>query len=400
LVQAARDEPDGLGSIDEERALKGKFDLPPDQRINQPEIERLVLIATVEELLRYEVVLKETTDQGAILVFPSEITREHVKPPDPPHIDLSFTFEGALGNVYATLAVRLARSRLFRKKAMWRQTALYTAVDGGGATMMLRVVDEASGELAVWFEAGTADSVRRHFEQYVLEHLCDRAAPGSVFAKQLARCPGCGYALPDDLLAIKRSRGLWRTSCPACEEQEIWIRADASAPVAQNDAVQEMRRAANQGRDEDVAATRLAGSRRAGTFDVFLCYNARDRQAVVDVAERLRSAGIQPWLDIWHVRPGTRWQRELDKQLRAVRAAAVFLGLSGRGPWQELEIEQMLQRFTRGRRPIIPVVLPGRKGHPRLPGFLELWQMVDMRRSDPDPIAQLIWGITGRPPVS
>lgn len=62
---------------------------------------------------------------------------------------------------------------------------------------------------------------------------------------------------------------------------------------------------------------------------------------------------------------------------------------------QELEVETALSQFGKRRRPIIPVVLDGVRGTPRWPPFLELWQAVDLRVSDPDPIDRLVWGITG-----
>jgi len=53
LVIAAKDEPDGLGSIAEERALSGQFHVPEDERIGDRNQEQLLLHATVEELVRY-----------------------------------------------------------------------------------------------------------------------------------------------------------------------------------------------------------------------------------------------------------------------------------------------------------------------------------------------------------
>ena len=82
LVQAAKDEPDGLGFVAEEDALAGTL---PARRTpsasTDPRQEKLLLIATVEELLRHEVALKEITDRGVDLVFPSQFTRER---PDAP----------------------------------------------------------------------------------------------------------------------------------------------------------------------------------------------------------------------------------------------------------------------------------------------------------------------------
>src|ERR1022692_252940 len=85
-----------------------------------------------------------------------------------------------------------------------------------------------------------------------------------------------------------------------------------------------------------VVAERERGT---GDYDVFLCYNSRDREHVLAIAKRLKERGILPWLDIWEIRPGTRWQKELQKNLKFVKSAAVFIGARGAGPWQELEAE-------------------------------------------------------------
>jgi hypothetical protein len=47
-----------------------------DERIADKEEERLLLIATVEDLIRREIAFKEQADGGAHLVFPSQLTRD------------------------------------------------------------------------------------------------------------------------------------------------------------------------------------------------------------------------------------------------------------------------------------------------------------------------------------
>ena len=60
-----------------------------------------------------------------------------------------------------------------------------------------------------------------------------------------------------------------------------------------------------------------------GSFDVFLCHNDDDKPAVRWVAERLRERGIRPWLDEVDLRPGYRWQEELEVQIEVIKSAAV-----------------------------------------------------------------------------
>jgi hypothetical protein len=72
------------------------------------------------------------------------------------------------------------------------------------------------------------------------------------------------------------------------------------------------------------------------------------------------------------------------------------VGESGLGPWQEREIRGLLSDFVKRKCPVIPVILNNAPKKPKLPLFLHEMTWVDFRKDEPDPILQLIWGITGR----
>ena len=99
-------------------------------------------------------------------------------------------------------------------------------------------------------------------------------------------------------------------------------------------------------------------------FDVFLCHNVADKPAVRWTAERLRERGILPWLDETELQPGRPWQEELERQIGRIRAAAVFVGHNGVGPWQNQEVMAFLREFVERRCPVIPVLLPGAAHRP------------------------------------
>ncbi|MBV9617085.1 MAG: TIR domain-containing protein [Ktedonobacteraceae bacterium] len=134
---------------------------------------------------------------------------------------------------------------------------------------------------------------------------------------------------------------------------------------------------------------------RAGKFDVFLCYNSVDREAVKNVGNNLKAQGILPWMDIWELRPGFPWQRAVEQQIRTSKSAAVFVGKNELGPWHRTEMEALLQQFQKRNCPIIPVLLPDATREQDLPVFLDGMSWVDFRRQDLDPLEELIWGITG-----
>jgi hypothetical protein len=393
MVQAAKEEPDGLGFISEENALEGRFRLGEDERVNDRAQEKLLLIATVEELLRHEIALKATTDRGVNLVFPSQFTRERPDAPDIPGKQVTFTFDGPLYSIYATLAVRLSHSALFHRQAMWQNAASYASVAGGTCGIHLRELEEGRGELALFYDGQAGAAARAQFETYVAEHLQLRALPGTLTRQQTRMCPDCDYVLPEDMIQRRIKLGAFTIRCPVCEASVISLQDQPSArPEA---AIAQMNRNADDRRDRNVAATRLKGKVETSDYDVFLCYNSRDEQRVKAIGERLKELGILPWLDLWEIRPGTRWQQELQKQIKSIRSAAVFIGPKGQGPWQEMEVEAFLSQLAKRKCPIIPVILEGRRGRPQLPPFLTTVHMVDMRQPDPDPFRQLVWGITG-----
>jgi hypothetical protein len=131
------------------------------------------------------------------------------------------------------------------------------------------------------------------------------------------------------------------------------------------------------------------------SFDVFLCHNSEDKPQVKKIGNQLKERNLYPWLDEWELRPGFPWQRLLEAQIEKIKAAAVFVGVSGIGPWQQMELEAFLREFVSRQCPVIPVILPGASQKPKLPVFLANFTWVDFRQGQPDPLERLIWGITG-----
>lgn len=131
-------------------------------------------------------------------------------------------------------------------------------------------------------------------------------------------------------------------------------------------------------------------------FDVFLCHNSEDKPAVIEIAQQLKQNDVKPWLDLWELRPGVDWQEALEEQIKQIRCVAVFVGGSGLGPWQKPEMRAFIRASVKQGSTVIPVLLPSVPEVPDLPVFLEGFHWVDFRMAAPDPLVQLVWGITGR----
>lgn len=137
---------------------------------------------------------------------------------------------------------------------------------------------------------------------------------------------------------------------------------------------------------------------RKTAFDVFLCHNSLDKKVVRSIGRRLRERGVSVWFDQWNLRPGFPWQAVLEEQIDCIKSAAVFVGESGIGPWQDHEIAAFLREFVKRGCPVIPVLLPSATT-PTLPVFLRAMTWVDMNDKERDAVDLLIWGITGRNPA-
>src|SRR5918998_181257 len=120
-----------------------------------------------------------------------------------------------------------------------------------------------------------------------------------------------------------------------------------------------------------------------GGFDVFLSHNYRDKPVVEGIAEQLRREGVRPFLDVWDLTPGGRWQRELFEGLSRSRTCALFVGPHAYGQWQLEELEiALVQASRRADFRIFPVLLPGVEDPfdpQRLPPFLSTRTWVDLR---------------------
>ena len=118
-----------------------------------------------------------------------------------------------------------------------------------------------------------------------------------------------------------------------------------------------------------------------------LLYDIVTSQLVIDEAVA--------WLDEVDLCPGRQWQQQLEEQIDNIKSAAVIVGKAGIGPWQDQDINAFIREFVSRKCPVIPVILEPCKKVPQMPIFLRGFIWVDFRKNEPDPLKQLIWGITG-----
>jgi WD40 repeat protein/energy-coupling factor transporter ATP-binding protein EcfA2 len=145
-----------------------------------------------------------------------------------------------------------------------------------------------------------------------------------------------------------------------------------------------------------------------GRFDVFLSYNGKDRSTIVEIADRLRRAKLEPWFDQWYLAGGASFSQEIPDALRASRACAVFVGPNGIGDWTREELALALDRAAKDRDfRAFAVLLPGLDADEpfdasTLPPLLTTRTWVDLRRGVADGatfqmLINAVLGVAGPP---
>lgn len=128
-------------------------------------------------------------------------------------------------------------------------------------------------------------------------------------------------------------------------------------------------------------------------YDVFLCFNSKDRPLIQQLAERLKAKGIKYFLDEESVRAGTRHQLVIAEALQKSKSIAVCIGAHGIGNWQQLEIEEAVAAHGLRGLSIIPVLLESCPPNPQFPFGVGSFSWVNFREKDE--FVNLLNGITG-----
>jgi hypothetical protein len=135
--------------------------------------------------------------------------------------------------------------------------------------------------------------------------------------------------------------------------------------------------------------------------NLFLSHAGEDSAAAKDLANRLRQAGLEVWLDVDELKPGDRWMEALEQALARATAFAVCVGRSGIQRWVDREVRVALDRNTRDHSfRIIPILGPG-SAPESLPAFLSHHQWLDLRQGvrEPSELQQLVGAILEKEPA-
>jgi small GTP-binding protein len=219
IIRVARENIDGIGCIEEQMVLEGTFDFKDMKRLNRGD-EQILLRAVVQTFLNMSLCIRTETENGHILVFPSQYNREYELRDYPTEL-VTYTFEGHLPTLFTTLVVRLTYSKAFEKPEYYKNAAIFKCPRGHilGLVMTQKAEGEGTGIIKVFFDKEVMDDVRVTFIKYIHEHLKRYAV--SVERKRRYVCAGkdCGRMFDPDVIQFRINKNKKYIQCDKCDKK-------------------------------------------------------------------------------------------------------------------------------------------------------------------------------------
>lgn len=123
VIQTMRADELERGCLPQERVLNGDLIYHSSMERLESDEERFILLAMHQTLVERSLCLREHTDEGALLIFPSFYRRERPELVGHPAVLVSYRFHGFLDDIYSTLVVKLHHTKSFDQDELWRYAA-------------------------------------------------------------------------------------------------------------------------------------------------------------------------------------------------------------------------------------------------------------------------------------
>jgi small GTP-binding protein len=170
VVRSVRKHVDEIGCIAEEKVLEGELDYQDMKRLPKNE-EEIVLRAMLQVFVKHGLCLREKTDEGRMLVFPSYFKRERPELDEHPSALITYQFNGMLDEIYATLIVRLHYTTPFEKDQLWRYAADFKTETKKRIGLKMTKKAEGAAEITIYLDREIPDEIKVLFIRYVHDHL-------------------------------------------------------------------------------------------------------------------------------------------------------------------------------------------------------------------------------------
>lgn len=215
VIRTVRSHVDEIGAILEQDVISAKLKfedmvrLPADQ-------ESIVLREMHQMFIDRGLCLREHSDAGELLIFPSYFKRERPDLGQHPAPFIVFGFSGALDEIYATLVVRLLHTAMVVKESLWKWAADFCTHANHRVGMKMLKKAESTADLAIYIDPDVSDDIKLTFVRFVYDHL--RSKDPNLTRVRYYVCPHCGEPM-ESLRAVeeRKKRGLPDIPCSYCE---------------------------------------------------------------------------------------------------------------------------------------------------------------------------------------
>ncbi len=219
VIQTVRADEFERGCIAEERVLKGDLTYHSSIARLEADEERFVLLAMHQTLVERALCIRQITNDGMLLIFPSYYRRERPELVTAPAVQVSYRFHGFLDEIYATLVVKLHHTQEFKQDQLWRYAADFKAPSGKQLGVKLTHLAEGEGELEVYFDPAIKVGEKIIFSKYVHEHLLQNAK--DVVRLRHYVCPHCGTPVGNPKVAMRKlEEGKRDIPCMECDDPD------------------------------------------------------------------------------------------------------------------------------------------------------------------------------------
>lgn len=247
VIRSVRAHKDEIGCILEEDVLAGRLNYEDMERLPREE-EEIVLRAMHQTFVDHGLCLREQTEAGTQLVFPSYYRRERPELEGHPAVFVTYQFSGQLHEIYATLIVRLHNTTAFEKDQLWRFAADFKTPSGKRLGLKMARRAEGAGEISVYLGPAIPDDAKVTFIKYVHEHILGKDPEVARIRHYICPNDECGEPV-ESVRAIKRAleRGQQQLPCQFCNGSiPLWDLIEEK--FASDEALQRVREMEEQSR--------------------------------------------------------------------------------------------------------------------------------------------------------
>jgi len=193
LVLEARRDEKGLGTLEEDRVLRGDYVFSPEvKRWLTAGLLEILVDAVMVLFLEHTVCFRETINKRTFLVFPTLINQKRPASDEVSTFDdMSYTLKGAVENVYAALVVLFGYTNSFTRVHHWQNQVQYEVEPG--EICGFRKIEECEGELelVLYYSKNTQEATKLLFRNLFERFLQSREITFTSHSPVV--CTTCGY---------------------------------------------------------------------------------------------------------------------------------------------------------------------------------------------------------------